>query len=340
MKSLFDRISEIPSNQWNYYYNPSISLDNPILKNSNQGEFIKNYFKRGGKGGIFKEYFTIKNSLLHRSKHTVSIFFIGILIYHNSIIKQKMCGGRNLNRIDFPFLWFLTCLFHDFGYDYEKNSRKYSSKIKDIDSLRRYFEVEHYLLDKNPNNIPKDLYKNISNYFLYKLTERKEIDHGIVAGMYLYDMLVKNRLFRRNGNDNVFYWGDDLDDEYALAGATIATHNIWFAGSNMKKIYEGYNLDCLINHMPISSEEAPLLFLLGLVDTIDPIKLYGAKGYSNLKILKNILFDCSKDEIKLSVASGSKLNINDLEKKCSSLESWLQVKIYSKNTQIKIKLDS
>ena len=341
MEKLLDKINELDQSQWDYYFNHSKrSLNKPRFERNNHAKFIESYFKRGGKANIFKKYFNIEKSLLHRSTHTVSIFFIGILIYFNTKIKEIMNWGTNPPEYDvFQFVWFITCLFHDFGYDYEMRNKDYLSKIWDIDSLKKSLKIKYDLLDEDPDYIPKDLYRSISKYFLYNRFKRKKIDHGIVAGIYLYDKLVKNRHYkkRRSNNDDGLLWGDYLDSQYALAGATIAIHNIWFPDNTSEEFYKQFELDCLINRKPISLNEAPLLFLLGLVDTIDPIKLY-AKKYSNLEILNGILIDCSESEIRLSVAPDSKLSFDDLKNKCKSLKPWLKVNVLSNDSQVCIKL--
>lgn len=341
MEKLLDKINEIPQNQWDYYFGHSNrEFNKPRFDKKNHAEFIKAYFKRSGKGNIFKNYFEIKNSLLLRSTHTVSIFFLGILIFFNTKIRKSMNWGGNQPEYDiFPFIWFLTCLFHDFGYDYEIGTKKYLSKIWDIDSLKKLLKIKYNLLDKNINYIPDDLYQSIRKYFLYKRVMRKEIDHGIVAGIYLYDKLVKNRHYkkRKAKNDDDLYWGKHLDSEYALAGATIAIHNIWLPDNKSIKFYKQFELDCLINRAPISLNEAPLLFLLGLVDTIDPIKLYDENN-TEVEIMNGILIECFESEIRLSVSVDSKLNFNDLKNRCNTLKPWLQVQVLSNDSQVCIKL--
>jgi len=338
MEKLLDLITGIQQSQWDYYFNHSKRvLHKPSFQINNHSDFIKAYFKRGGKGNIFKNYFKINKSLLLRSPHTVSIFFIGILTFSNTKIKNRMEWGANPAEYDvFPFVWFLTCLFHDFGYDYEIDSNKYLSKIWDIDSLKKTLKIKYDLLKCAPIYTPEDLHASISKYFLYKRFKRKNIDHGILAGLYLYDKLVKNRLSKNRKNTNGLFWGDILDSQYALAGATIAIHNIWFPDETSKTDYKQFELDCLIDRTPISLSEAPLLFLLGLVDTIDPIKLYNSL-YSNSKILDELLLAFSENEIRFSLAPESKLDFCVLKNRCANLSTWLKVEVSSDNFEICIR---
>jgi hypothetical protein len=239
----------------------------------------------------------------------------------------------------FPFLWFLTCLFHDFGYEYEIN-KKYFSKIDGITSLKKYFRIRHHLLDQNISYLPKDLIRSIPIYYQYKIASRMEIDHGIVAGLCLYDKLVKNRLLkksRRQKNNDDLLWDDCLDEQYALAGGTIATHNIWFPDTKSKSTYIKYGLTDLINRHPITPSEAPLLFLLGLVDTIDPVKLFGSKHKKDSDVLKSVLIDFYKNEIRLSIDSRARLPFNKLRKRCKDLEPWLAVNVFDRDSCIYIR---
>ena len=79
-------------------------------------DFINEYFSAGGKGDALSFRFDEQRQLPNlRARHTVSGFFFGLLI-------ENCLSGVNTLRIrsfaDFPFcyLWFLTYLYHDYGY--------------------------------------------------------------------------------------------------------------------------------------------------------------------------------------------------------------------------------
>ncbi|HPG41956.1 MAG TPA: hypothetical protein PLP19_21760 [bacterium] len=217
MGTLYEKILEIEPQQWdyNYYCRPELRMNLPNFENDNYCDFIKKYFHRAGKEDIFKKYFSIEKTLLKRSSHTVSIFFLGILFYQKTKIWGNLRLGENPPGYEiFPFLWFLTCLFHDFGYDYEEDSKKHLESLINIDGIKREFNIEYDLLTQNIENIliPKDIFQCISNYFLFKREEYKKLDHGIVAGLYYYDKLVKNRRFKYEKLKERMYdkgsWGD------------------------------------------------------------------------------------------------------------------------------------
>jgi len=123
-----------------------------------------------------------------------------------------------------------------------------------------------------------------------------------------------------------------------LAGATIAIHNIWFPQKNDEKIYRLYKLDNLINRTPISLQEAPLLFLLGLVDTIEPVKLF-CKNEENIKdVLEGIVINFIDDKIKIGISCDSNLCFAKLYNRCKDLYPWLDLKVKCENDLISIKL--
>ena len=124
--------------QWNYYGN-GLNINN-ILQASNSKNFIQGYFENGLKtlpmlinpesarnhiNSYFtaarKEYalsfdFNEQHQLSdERSIHTVSTFFLGLLIENCLTGTNTLCIQSN-NHFPFSYLWFLTCLYHDYGY--------------------------------------------------------------------------------------------------------------------------------------------------------------------------------------------------------------------------------
>jgi predicted HD phosphohydrolase len=145
MNSLLQLFNSLPQDQWDYYSEIQAEsfLQNPFGENAiSNEEFIEQYFFRSGKERIIKnKNFDIKSSLTEQAAHTTSIFFLGSLIYHNTRIREVLFP-QELNPAGysvFPFLWFLSCLFHDLGYNYETESNQYVASIHDIDSLKGKF---------------------------------------------------------------------------------------------------------------------------------------------------------------------------------------------------------
>ncbi len=103
MKNFYRKSPE----EWNYYRRGMI---NPFEDKFFVKDFIQEYFDYGGKGMVVADLVNEMEPTRHT--HTISTFFIGLLI------KQKICpaleiiGDMNDN-FKFSYLWFLVCLFHD-----------------------------------------------------------------------------------------------------------------------------------------------------------------------------------------------------------------------------------
>lgn len=82
-------------------------------------------------------------------------------------------------------------------------------------------------------------------------------------------------------------------------------HNIWSSGEKeeIKEKYRNLGLESLITGesdiFPISIKDNPLLFLLGLVDTIEPIKTFNC--LEPQYVLENILIDFDKIKLLLVI---------------------------------------
>jgi hypothetical protein len=230
---------------------------------------------------------------------------------------------------EFPFMWFLTCLFHDFAMQQE-NSEELLEKVVDIDTLYKCYSIRHKLLEKRVTGISRPLFNHIRHYFLYRRFKHKKIDHGILAGIYFYDKLVKNRIIKERERNNNLFWGKELEKQYGQIAAAIATHNIWFPTNKTACDYIKFEMKELINVKPISLKIFPLLFLLGLVDTIDPIKTY-SKDYEVDYIVENIQLDFIDNKLILKNKTDSKLDFNEIIKKSDNFKGWLNLEI-KKNT--------
>ena len=114
---------------WNYY--AAEIHANPITLPEQSAQFIREYFSQGQKGDIVYELDPYHDVNIHgiplslseyRAIHTVSAFFLGIFL--EDCLTQGQCGvDLSVHGDFFPFsyLWFLTCLYHDYGYIVEEN---------------------------------------------------------------------------------------------------------------------------------------------------------------------------------------------------------------------------
>lgn len=314
---------------WYYYYQISKNeFQNPFDGKITHLSFIENYFQKGGKKQVLHK-FDVNNFLPNNAPHTNSVFFTGIFIYHNTIFKEYLDDsftdqGYRL----FSFVWFLTTLFHDFGYKYEDEFENYKHII-DIETLRKHLKIRHNLLKyKKIKGVHQNLYDSIRKYFLYRRfnsKHRNKIDHGILAGLFFYDALLKNRIEQNANNPNgELYFGKSLNKIYAQVAAVIATHNIWLPNYELNQEYKKFGMDNLVNMPPVKITESPLLVLLGIIDTIDPVKIYKNNIDCN-NILDEILMSCDDKKIVLEKSSKSNLDFSKITKRASGLNVWLNV---------------
>ena len=121
LKKLYKDLIKDP-NRWLYYHSSQPCLEYEMLFDETASyNFIKNYFKCGGKEKVFEDdLYIIKYEyvLKERSPHIVSTFLLGIQIAKNLNFD---INTKNNDNINFKYLWFMACLYHDIGYVYEND---------------------------------------------------------------------------------------------------------------------------------------------------------------------------------------------------------------------------
>ncbi len=350
MQSVLEAIQGIDINDWYYYYQISKNIfENPFNGNSDHLVFIKRYFERGGKENVLRD-FDVNNFLPQRAPHTNLVFFLGIYLYRRMVFKDYIDNSLTLKGYHmFPFVWFLITLFHDFGYKYENEFEKFKHLI-DIETLKKELKIKYDLLKYNKiSGLSIVLFKSIRKYFLYRRYNSNyanKIDHGILAGLFFYDALVKNRIKQYNNNNrNDLYFGKELNKVYAQAAGVIAVHNIWFPNKSDSSEYNKFGLEELVEISPINLKESPLLVLLGIVDTIDPVKFYYSEHKDNKNcdisdILKNLLIFCDNQKLVLKKSIDSTYDFNEIVKRANGLNGWLDVDVCSSNEHLCINLNT
>jgi len=175
MKSIKEHIKDLKQSDWDYYHDFSKNpLFNPFDNSNRHSQFIEKYFKRSGKENVL-DLISIHKKDIDKANHTNSIFFLGIILYNNTKTQKEYF--KEYNRAgykEFPFIWFLTCLFHDFGVNHESNM-DLVSKVFDLDTLKNEFKIEHCLLDKKISGIDKVLFSHIRQYFTYRRIIHKKL---------------------------------------------------------------------------------------------------------------------------------------------------------------------
>ncbi|MBH1941063.1 hypothetical protein I5677_09180 [Mobilitalea sibirica] len=114
---------------WNYY---GLNVESPFESRESAKRFINDYFKTGSKEYAVFEWREYEGEeLSFRNGHTTNVFFIGTMLQRLIdpclFIKSEVDG-----EYPFSYLWFLTCLAHDFGYIYENEmDQRKIAEIKD-----------------------------------------------------------------------------------------------------------------------------------------------------------------------------------------------------------------
>ena len=331
MNSIRTEFSKLDKSKWNYYENEN--LKNPFSMEETHFDFIEKYFSKTGKLNEFPEDFKDMFDKKHLVgvEHTNSVFFLGSLLYSRLALDGKM--GERLDERNFLFIWFLTSLAHDFGYKFENNFDLYKADINSFSTLKAYFKIEYSILGQRleeKNKVVK-LYDQIEKYFEYRLSKCR-LDHGIISGVVLFNSLLKHRR-KIEKKDSVYNWEPSLEVDYASACLAICMHNIW----NINKEEQEKNDLDFSGIFPISFQEFPLLFLLGVIDTIDPVKVFKCESIED--VLNDILINfSSQNEIILKKRDGSNLNFQRLIDKANGLTNWLAVKVCHSAHELKIEI--
>ena len=230
----------------------------------------------------------------------------------------------------FLYIWFMSCLYHDMGYVIEDSDTMKGSvrklRCKVFDTLNG--SCNNSSLPKSPGDmVPTTLFSGYRNYFRM-CTEKGEIfrqrnclDHGISAGILLYKLMKENYENKKEEKGtrkdsfefNNLLWSQKLLDTLVSQAAwAIIAHNIWLlptdAEDKKKRVYEEYGLKDLIRDDPlIEPDKHPLLFLLCLVDSLEPLK-----RDDKIDKLKDIYISFSDDAIHVCNHPNKSLDLSFL----------------------------
>lgn len=333
LKELYKDLIEDPDS-WLYYHSNQPRLKYEMLFDKTASyDFIKNYFKCGGKGKVFEDDpYIIKYEyvLKERSPHIVSTFLLGIQIAKSLKFDINMKNNDNIN---FIYLWFMACLYHDIGYVYENDYNCMNLRMVQKEGLKALKEIcdIKYMCNNEFKTYKKgyiDLY--FSNRAICSSGNIGKIDHGIVGGLLLYDRLRKNFYEARkkaNKNDHNFskdkFEYNELNyskthfEYYAEAADAIIAHNIWintlneYLTKNNKVPLEGNKID----------KNNKIAFILALADTLEPIKKYG------IFALNMISFEKTKDgKDGFDLIMPDEMKENDYRYICN-LSDWINVNV-------------
>lgn len=282
----------LAQNQW-FYDRP---FNKEILDDSDECfKHLKHLLENRKKDDfrLYKDFFKgNQEHLKSRAQHILSCYMLGKILFENSrAIKDAINEFMSAHRFDkingiepFRYIWMLICLFHDLGYVYE------SQGIYKQDNVENLVEKLSAEVPGIPVGYTKDLLKSYDNYRNCRFAVT---DHGIIGGIKLYEDLDKH-----------FSSNESLDDNrkklHSCVSWVIACHNL-FIGDSQNQCYRCKALYALISDgksRNIKLPEHPLLFLFDLVDSIEPMKLFGGTEIlSEISVSfsdKSISFDLDK----------------------------------------------
>lgn len=333
MKNLYQYIDELEIEQWHYYFgiDNNFETSKPFVDSLDYTKFILNYFIKSEKVKIF-EMCGINQDELRLPNHICSVYFLGILLYYQTNF-SKIYKLKNdaPGYVSFPFIWFLIALFHDNAYQMEDKDKLQG--ISTIQELKSTFDIVHSLFDQKFSKC-KELLSVRSNYFLFRKQECDVVDHGILGGLLLFDRLVKIRREKERENKNNLFWGKKLEYQYKSAANAISIHNIWL---QQDKICEEFNLHELKTFKAVKFKDFPLFYILGIVDTIEPLKIYRKDKVSDLDILKSLNFEFGEKSLCISESNDSKIVFNKLIDATDNFKGWLDIDIKVEKNKIDLK---
>ena len=348
MCTLYEGYNHVLStHKWEYYEN-SPSLDIGMLSNPCKCKsFIRNCMKAGGKGNNYLNG-SLNELNSSRIKHIVSCFLLGFVFRENISIndwidkkKNVLCHDYSTDCEDeFSYIWMLICFFHDLGYNVEEGK---SVALEEDKVFPPRWGTPVFL---------SRIYtrKAVSAYEKYREGKyHVNVDHGIYGGKVCYEKLCEIRRQHDssknspNNLDNMgmmatttghessgkasLIWDKSLEKVYACISWTIICHNMFFVQEDTEeaKYYKEHDLGEFVykkRARKIRLKSSPFLFLLCLVDTLEPIK-----KFDTLEVLKHIYLDVNKMKIKLDVENTRNIgNLDEWEKYRDSvigLNDWL-----------------
>lgn len=337
MQSLWDLYITIGNvnSRWNFYDKPYKSIDTIWSSNHDAFRFIETYMDNDGKSEILRDTRIIKykDDIRKRSLHTVSAFFMGVYLAE--------CLGLNIHDSDgfgFLFYWFNICLYHDFGYIYENHSEN-----EPLDKMQakgiKGFQDEYGITYHSKYCYKSYCYKDTNMYFKYMAqgspSLKAKIEHGIAGGIFIYDRLKQIYYKSRENSDNkkehkgakfsvkALNFLRTVKPDIQLSQATyrdytrvanaIIAHNIWVSTAQ----------EIGIATPTISlNKRNQELFILALVDTLEPIKKYESNDVTVLHDVK-LGFTAANNAIQVQMN-------NEAYEHCykgikTDLEKWLDV---------------
>ncbi|CAC9974388.1 hypothetical protein [Flavobacterium panici] len=322
MKTIYQHIEDLKIEQWHYYHgiDNRFAAQKPFVDSISYTDFIRNYFTQGQKVEIF-ENSRINPSTLRLPEHICSVFMMGIIFHENTSLRSRIKPGTNDPGYQtFPFIWFLTALFHDNAYQME--DKQQLTEIHTLPDLIAHFDITHNLFAAKFKRCRK-LMQVRGKYFLFRKKQFGVVDHGLLGGLLLYDRLVKIRRAKHRAQEGGLFWGIKLENQYRMAADAISIHNIWI---QKPEIVQKYDLTEFINFEKIKLNDFPLFYLLAIVDTLEPVKEFKKRGFSEDVILKSINLSFKRKSIEFSKSDTCLIDFGVLVSRLEYFNDWIDIK--------------
>lgn len=344
---LYSMYEELLKNRdlWYFYKHGDMEGNiKELFDNHNSSNFITRYFHYAGNISCLP-WQEISNDnipdLEWRAQHTVSLFIMGIMVVNEFEINlQELPKYEDDPYENFLYIWSMMCLYHDLGYYYEEQKATLVEKCPTIDDFLCYADIEYNLLNVIEDG---DL---ASGYYKYRcLGDPKndvlpKVDHGISGSVLMYDRLMKKIVKDKYIYENAELYVVDTRKFKKTnikcvreASNAILRHNMWFAKPEDYENYMKFGLQKLIpaddNSHRYSIQNNLLLFLLAVLDTIEPIKLYHFESplKSPYEIIRNMEVQCDNFTSTLTISLHNSLNTSKYIEKVEDLKNWLQVSV-------------
>ena len=351
------------------YYGINVDINELFNSTDACRKFIALHFSKGQKMAVMRMPWEAEYATHGKHEHTVYLYLLGLYLQDLLVdrLESKMVGaiGGLGNWFEFKYIWFLTCLTHDLASCIEEGiDANDSVSSGTLEFYLGKFDILYTPYNYCPLNShglrPRFSENQVKNYFQYRLSQGK-IDHGILAGYYMFDRLYKTFLQETAGHDwkmnskcvkeEGLYWKQEMPEVFAYIADAIISHNLWVAEEKNIAIYKHFGLDPLI---PDSSkathpeklylEQYPLHFFLGLLDTLEP-----SKRFDEEKAQEVYDFICIKQDgshIRISRRACSNKEDNKMksgwerwENSLLHLGDWLGVRISKSASAVTIDVD-
>lgn len=262
---------------------------------------------------------------------------------NNEMIRRKLGPmGRLKQCNDFGVLFMTKHVFYD---AYSTAGTEYRERIEGI-------KFNNGILVKKSLYKKETIFKYLE--FCKMHQDIKHYDHGIVGGFWLYDSWYRNYCKKYSLQQNIediidfdnFTYGDlhfSKEQHYIFAylADCIISHNIWPATENTNEIYKECQLEelTLEKFKKIHFADNPILYILALVDTIEPVKIYDGLNLTMDEIWRGVEIIFKPDKVKVKLLD-KRMPFERIARKVIGLNKWIDVEysIDSKSEEIEISI--